>query len=738
MISFRPVKKIFLIHPLLFITLVVTGQQAAYESPAGTKFLLYTPPGYSASTSSYPLLLSLHSKGEVGDDLTMLTSKNREQMPSRLIYLNRWPKDLPFIVLTPQLRPEAGDPDPKWGPQWPAAYIDEVVRYVTANFKVDPRRIYVTGISKGGIGTWNYTSAFPEKVAAMIPMSGRSDLSKACALKDIPVWAFHGDNDRLVTPAYSIDMVNAIEACQPDGIYKPRLNILHARNHNGWNEVYNGTSGYKVYDWLLRFRKNDTSNKKPYVNAGPDRRIMYRKDPLHIVGDFFDSDGTIANVKWTQTAGAALTLDDTGSEFLKITGLKTGLFEFQLTVTDDKGAQSSDKVVIEITGSSATPVITDLVLVDGKTGADIGKLSEGKIINKAALGVTEINVKAIASDGTASVKFTVNADQNTRTQNPSPYFIKAQTSYPEWVINNGVYVICATPYAKPYANGSPGVSQCYKIIVTDGAVSAACSGTGTIQQEIWTGITGSKISSIPVDSPPSSVSDLTTFETAKNIGDNYGSRVRGYLCVPETGNYTFWISSDDHGEVWLSTDENPVNKVRIAYVSGWTYSRQWDKYASQKSVPLSLVAGKQYYIEAIFKEATGGDHMAVGWQLPNGTFERPISGNRLSPFESYASTTSARTSTEADVYPQIEMYPNPVRSRDRELTISGYERIQNTVETYVEIITMTGDVVFAETIQCGGGCNSYLMKLNRELIPGVYLIRMRTNDRHYLKRLLVN
>lgn len=624
-------KSLALAAGILLLSIAVHAQQEGYESPAGTKFLLYTPPGYFSSTSTFPLLLSLHGKGEMGDDLTILTSKNSQQMPSRLIYLNRWPQDLPFIVLTPQLRPEDGDPDPIWGPQWPPALLDEVVRYVTGTFRVDLQRIYVTGLSRGGIGTWNYAAAYPEKVAAIIPISGRSVLTKACAVKNIPSWVFHGDNDHLITPEYSIDMVNAINACQPAGLYKPNLDILHVRNHNGWNEVYNGSSGYKVYEWLLKFRKGDTVNKMPYVNAGPDLRIALRNTPLHIIGDFFDSDGTITNVLWRQTAGTPLTLSNTSSALLQLSGLTAGLFEFELTVTDDKGGHTSDKVSIEITSNTATPSVTRLVLYDGKTDTEIGDLSEGQVINKKTLNLTEINIRAIPGVGTASVVFSVNTDRNTRTKSNEPYFIKNPTTTPEWEIGTGTYLICATPYAKPSAAGTPGVSQCYNITFTEGTPEA-CAGTGKIQQERWTGISGTSIASIPVNQTPSSITDLTLFEGPANIGDNYGRRIRGYICPPVTGTYIFWISSNDNSELWLSTDANTANRRRIAYVTGYTNVREWTKYAIQKSASVNLVANQKYYIEALHKEGVGTDHVAVGWQLPGGTLERPIPGIRLIPF----------------------------------------------------------------------------------------------------------
>ena len=613
---------------LLLLTPEARAQQEAYESPAGTKFLLYKPPGYSSTTSTYPLLLSLHSKGEVADDLSELTSKNPEQMPCRLIYQNAWPQDLPFIVLTPQLKPDPGDPEI----QWSAAYIDEVVNYVTRNFRVDLTRIYVTGISRGGTGAWTYASAFPGKVAALLPMSGRSDLAQACPLKDIPVWAFHGDGDGIAPPAYSIDMVNAIKACQPSGKFTPRLNILHAKNHDGWNEVYNGSAGYRVYNWLLMFRKGDTSNKKPYVNAGRDLRIRLRKEPLHIMGDFFDADGRIANVAWKQTRGTALTLQDAGSGFLKISGLITGSFEFELTVTDDKGGQSKDTMSLEITDTAVTPSITRLILFDGRTDAELGDLFEGRIIDKTKLNLGEINIGAVASEGTASVRFSINTDQHTRTQNGGPYLVKNRTAYPEWKITAGTYWICATPYTQTSARGNTGVSQCYRITFTDGPMPPACENTGTIRQELWTGVSGTTILSIPVARTPTSVTDLAALEGPSNIGDNYGRRIRGYICPPASGSYVFWIASNDNSELWLSTDDQPANSRKIASVSGYTNAQQWDKYPAQKSAGIALVANQKYYIEALHKEGVGTDHVAVGWQLPGGSLERPIPGMRLIPF----------------------------------------------------------------------------------------------------------
>ena len=134
---------------------------------------------------------------------------------------------------------------------------------------------------------------------------------------------------------------------------------------------------------------------------------------------------------------------------------------------------------------------------------------------------------------------------------------------------------------------------------------------------------------------PNLTDTLPSFEAPTNWADNYGTRMRGYITAPVTGSYTFWIASDDNSELWLSINDNPANKVRIGWVSEWTDSRQWDKLSSQKSAAIPLTAGQRYYVEALQKEADGGDNLAVGWAKPGESTSAPsevIPGSVLSPF----------------------------------------------------------------------------------------------------------
>lgn len=137
--------------------------------------------------------------------------------------------------------------------------------------------------------------------------------------------------------------------------------------------------------------------------------------------------------------------------------------------------------------------------------------------------------------------------------------------------------------------------------------------------ETWTGISGTAISALTgiqnyPDSPNQFEALTNGVEAPTNYMDNFGSRLRTYIIAPETADYTFWIASDDAGELYLNSDDtNPAGATKIAEVAGWAGSRDWDKFAGQESAPIPLVQGQQYYLEALYKEGGGGDNLSVAW-----------------------------------------------------------------------------------------------------------------------------
>jgi hypothetical protein len=119
------------------------------------------------------------------------------------------------------------------------------------------------------------------------------------------------------------------------------------------------------------------------------------------------------------------------------------------------------------------------------------------------------------------------------------------------------------------------------------------------------------------------------FEAPVDEANNYGQRMQCYLKAPVSGWFTFWISSDDNGQLWISDNETGFNFHLIAEVPGWNYPREWNKYSQQRSTQIYLEKGNNYYLRALAKEETGGDNLAVGWEWPDGTLDRPISGQYL-------------------------------------------------------------------------------------------------------------
>jgi hypothetical protein len=163
------------------------------------------------------------------------------------------------------------------------------------------------------------------------------------------------------------------------------------------------------------------------------------------------------------------------------------------------------------------------------------------------------------------------------------------------------------------------------------------AGTGTILREVWEGIgSGTSVSDLTGNSAypgsPTFSDERTLFETPTDFADNFGSRLHGWLHPDTSGEYTFWIASDDNSELWLSTDDRPGNAVLISKVTAWTNSRQFDDPDVVPSGPIHLEGGQKYYIRALYKEGGGGDNCSVAWQGPDSPTRTVISGYFLSPF----------------------------------------------------------------------------------------------------------
>ncbi len=166
-------------------------------------------------------------------------------------------------------------------------------------------------------------------------------------------------------------------------------------------------------------------------------------------------------------------------------------------------------------------------------------------------------------------------------------------------------------------------------------VTISRTAMGRILRETWTGVAGSAVESLTshpaYPDSPSERDCLANLEGPTNWTDSYGTRIRGYLHPPAAGTYTFYIAGDNESQLWLSSDGTPENITLIASVPAAVNPRQWDQYASQRSSPILLDAGRKYYIEILHKEDTGSDHLTVAWEGP-GISRQVIAGRYLSPW----------------------------------------------------------------------------------------------------------
>lgn len=193
-------------------------------------YLLSLPEGYEADAEKrWPLVIFLHGAGERGSDLSLVA---KHGPPKRVAE----GESFPFILVSPQC-PENG-----W---WPEQPVLELVDHLEAKYRVDRARLYLTGLSMGGYGTWHFASRAPQRFAAIAPVCGGGVPYLARSLAHTPVWAFHGAKDTVVPLEESSRL---IEVVRKSGNESARLTVYPEAGHDSWTETY---ANPELYEWLL-------------------------------------------------------------------------------------------------------------------------------------------------------------------------------------------------------------------------------------------------------------------------------------------------------------------------------------------------------------------------------------------------------------------------------------------------------------------------------------------------------
>jgi dienelactone hydrolase len=300
----------------------------AKSMPCGANtigYLQHLPSDYASSGSArYPAMIFLHGIGERGSgsaaDLELLKKHGppKHIQNGHTMTFTVDGKTEKFIVISPQLATSYGS--------YPRSWLTCVVDYTLANYRVDPDRLYVTGLSLGGNGTYlaATSTTLAPKIAAAAPIAGWGPTSEACVIanNEIPIWAFHGDADSTVDISKDQAMINAINACQPPPSPAPIFTIYAGVGHNSWDRAYNTGNTYhdpNLYEWLLRQRRGTTRQVRVDLGAAGTTTAGYN----NLTGQAGARNSQIANLVDTTAVSTGITLNVSGFNDVNTNGTQT-------------------------------------------------------------------------------------------------------------------------------------------------------------------------------------------------------------------------------------------------------------------------------------------------------------------------------------------------------------------------------------------------------------------------------
>jgi predicted peptidase len=183
--------------------------------------------------SGWPLMVFLHGAGERGSDLNLVKKHGPPKLAGQEPVMDR------FFMLAPQC------PTGRW---WDVVAVKDLIDQTLASQPVDPKRVYITGISMGGFATWALLKDYPTLMAAAVPICGGGDPASVARFSSVPVWAFHGDKDEAVPAQRSIDMVEALKQAKGD----IRFTLYPGVTHDSWTRTFENP---ELYEWLLKHQQ---------------------------------------------------------------------------------------------------------------------------------------------------------------------------------------------------------------------------------------------------------------------------------------------------------------------------------------------------------------------------------------------------------------------------------------------------------------------------------------------------
>lgn len=338
------------------------------------------PARYSLTTKKYPLIVFLHGIGELGSgNPTKLNCCGIPYWVNKKLFPPEFTVNgvkYSFIVISPQFKVKPTPSD-----------IQSVIDFAKKKYRIDETRVYVSGLSLGGGCTFEYASSYGQNAAAVAPICGgtrpTTSMANSIASKYVPVWTVHSQKDEIVPIQYARDWTSWIKAGNSSNAANVKLTEYITENHNStWGKAYDPqrrVDGYSLYEWMLRFKRSGGTstptspsptpsptpapsptdgNQLPVATAGADFAVNLSWGNRALLNGTLskDPDGWLNTATWSKVSGPSggdISVKSWGQAYAN--NLVQGTYVFRLTVTDNKGASSTDDVTVYANATGTVP-----------------------------------------------------------------------------------------------------------------------------------------------------------------------------------------------------------------------------------------------------------------------------------------------------------------------------------------------------------------------------------------------
>jgi predicted esterase len=738
------------------------------STPSPYGYYEYLPKEYGSSTASFPVMIFLHGNGETGDGSSQLSNVLKHGPPREV---NRG-RHFPMLILSPQT--SSG---------WSNTKINEFIEYAKKKYRINPDKVYLTGLSLGGIATFSFAATYPHQLAAIVPIAGRGSASDACKYaSSVPIWAFHGTSDGVIHYDGSKLPVESYNKCSPSPGTQGKLTLYSGVGHDSWTRTYDGSAGHDIYTWVLQFTKGSTKTSTttstsgitaPSSLAGSTGSTSVKlswKDNSSNESEFeiWMSAGNNSSYSLRAKAGTNSTAYTVGSltsgqtYYFKVRAKNsTSLSSFSNEISAKPGSTTTNKPPVVSAGTDKSITLPTNTLSISGTASD----SDGSI---ASVSWSKINGPSASMSGTSSLtlglsnlvegtytfRLTAKDNAGATASDDVLVYVKASTtstSTSSLAAPSNLYAVAdkstvaklswkdnSSDETEFEIHMSAGNNSSYSLRAKSGANSTAYTVTNLVAGQTYYFKTRVKNSSgkfsaysnevkLVMVAGNTSTTTTTTNTTTTSTTSDFGapSNLKG--------------AADKSTAAKLSWSDNSTTEtefeIHMSVGNNSSYSLRAKAGANSTAYTVSnLQAGQTYYFRVRAKNSSGkytaySNEIAVKMQS---TTASRSNGSDSQEGDSFYAGNESDADLKHDLLDgRLSAYPNPASTYvDIQLEASGEET------TYIQLVDLSGRVRLEKSHQAGSGSSMRLELDNQNLTPGMYVLRITSGSQTRSVKLL--